>query len=131
MALQTTNFPHFFHVQDIFPSLPDWSLAPSPLARFIIHVPHLVIHFLITLTKIASCQTISDIPTDFSRGLFIALMMEVVSTSETSVYFNETTLRYISEDSYLHNRSLENLKSLTVITIPLRVKVFQKLLSLT
>jgi hypothetical protein len=28
---------------------------------------------------------------------FIALMMELVRTSETSVYSNETTLRYIPE----------------------------------
>jgi hypothetical protein len=72
MALQTTDFPHFFHVQDIFPSSPDCSLAPSPLARFIIHFPHLVILFLITLTKSASCPTISDIPTDFSRAAYLS-----------------------------------------------------------
>jgi hypothetical protein len=29
---------------------------------------------------------------------FIALMMGAVRTYETSVYFNETTLRYIPED---------------------------------
>jgi hypothetical protein len=33
----------------------------------------------------------------FARGLFIALMMEAVRTSETSVYFNETTRRCIEE----------------------------------
>jgi hypothetical protein len=32
-------------------------------------------------------------------------------TSETSVNFNATTLRYISEDSKLHTRRRENLKS--------------------
>jgi hypothetical protein len=38
-------------------------------------------------------------------------MMEAVRTSETSVYSNETTLRYIPEGSQLHSRSRENLKS--------------------
>jgi hypothetical protein len=33
----------------------------------------------------------------------IALMMEAVRTSETSVNFNVTTRRYIPEDSKLHN----------------------------
>jgi hypothetical protein len=36
-----------------------------------------------------------------AQGLFIALMMEAVLTSETSVYYNETTLLYIPEDSNL------------------------------
>jgi hypothetical protein len=38
-------------------------------------------------------------------------MMEAVRTSETSVNFNVTTRRYIPEDSKLHTRRLENLKS--------------------
>jgi hypothetical protein len=38
---------------------------------------------------------------DDSRGLIIALMMEAVSTSETSVYFYETTKRNIPEDCHL------------------------------
>jgi hypothetical protein len=42
---------------------------------------------------------------------FIALMMEAVSTTETSVYSNETTRRYIPEDFNIHTRSRENLKS--------------------
>jgi hypothetical protein len=41
----------------------------------------------------------------------IVLMMEAVRTSETSVNFNVTTRRYIPEDSKLHIRRLENLKS--------------------
>jgi hypothetical protein len=40
-----------------------------------------------------------------------ALMMEAVSTSETSVNFYETTRRNISEDSHLFTRRRENLKS--------------------
>jgi hypothetical protein len=39
----------------------------------------------------------------------IALMIEAVHTSETSVNFNVTTRRYIPEDSKLHTRRLENL----------------------
>jgi hypothetical protein len=31
------------------------------------------------------------------RGLVIVLMMKAVGTSETSVYFNETTLRYVPD----------------------------------
>jgi hypothetical protein len=43
--------------------------------------------------------------------LLIALMMEAVSTSETSVNFYQTTWRYITEDSHLRNRRRDNLKS--------------------
>jgi hypothetical protein len=38
-------------------------------------------------------------------------MMETVCTSKTSVHFNVTTRRYIPEDSELHIRTHENLKS--------------------
>jgi hypothetical protein len=41
----------------------------------------------------------------------LALKMEAVRTSETLVYSNETARCYIPEDSKLHNRSRENLKS--------------------
>jgi hypothetical protein len=41
-----------------------------------------------------------------------ALMMDAVITSETSVYFNETTRRYIIEGSNLPTRRCENLNSL-------------------
>jgi hypothetical protein len=37
-------------------------------------------------------------------------MMEAVHTSDTSVYSNETTRRYIPEVSHLHARRRENLK---------------------
>jgi hypothetical protein len=39
------------------------------------------------------------------------LMMEAVRTSETSVNFDVTTRRYIPENSKLHTRRRENLKS--------------------
>jgi hypothetical protein len=41
----------------------------------------------------------------------IALMMEAVSTSETSVNIYQTTLRNIPGDSHLHTHRRENLKS--------------------
>jgi hypothetical protein len=41
------------------------------------------------------------------------LMMAAVLTSETPVHLNETTRRYIPEDSHLHTRRRENLKSQT------------------
>jgi hypothetical protein len=44
---------------------------------------------------------------------FIALMMEAVRTSETSVYFNNTTLHYIPEDCDLNNLRREENKSYT------------------
>jgi hypothetical protein len=46
-----------------------------------------------------------------ARGLLIALMIEAVSTSETSVNFYQTTRRDNPEDSHLHACSSENLKS--------------------
>jgi hypothetical protein len=47
----------------------------------------------------------------------IALMMEAVSTSETSVNFYETTRRNIPEGCHLHTRRRENLKSHGVIVV--------------
>jgi hypothetical protein len=41
----------------------------------------------------------------------IALMMEAARTSETSVNFYQTAWRNNLEDSYLHRRRRENLKS--------------------
>jgi hypothetical protein len=46
-----------------------------------------------------------------NEDAFIALMMVAVLTSETSVNFNLTTRRYVPEDSELHTRRRENLKS--------------------
>jgi hypothetical protein len=43
-----------------------------------------------------------------------ALMMEIVSTSETSLNFYQTTRRNIPKDGHLHTRRRENLKSHTV-----------------
>jgi hypothetical protein len=40
-----------------------------------------------------------------------ALMMEAARTSETSIKFNATTRCHIPEDSKLHTRRRENLKT--------------------
>jgi hypothetical protein len=47
----------------------------------------------------------------FSQGSLTALMLEAVRTSETSVNIFLTTWQYIPEDSKLHNRRCENLRS--------------------
>jgi hypothetical protein len=41
----------------------------------------------------------------------IASMMEAVRSSETSVYFSETTQRYNLESFYIHTRRRESLES--------------------
>jgi hypothetical protein len=41
----------------------------------------------------------------------IALMMEAAGTSKTPVNFYQTTRRYNPEDSHLHTRHRESLKS--------------------
>jgi hypothetical protein len=43
--------------------------------------------------------------------MMIALMMEAALTSETSVKFYQTTRRNNPEDSHLHTRRRENIKS--------------------
>jgi hypothetical protein len=47
----------------------------------------------------------------FALGSLIALMMEAACTSETSVNIDLRTQQYIPEDSELHTRRRENLKS--------------------
>jgi hypothetical protein len=44
-------------------------------------------------------------------AMIIALMMEAINTSETSVNFYQTTRRNNPEDSHLYTRRRENLKS--------------------
>jgi hypothetical protein len=46
-----------------------------------------------------------------ARGFLIALMMEAASSSETSAHFYQTRRRNNPEDSHLHTRRRENLKS--------------------
>jgi hypothetical protein len=57
------------------------------------------------------------------------MMMEAVCTSETSVYFSETTRRYIPEVYQLHTRRRENLNShfviFTVFILFKKTSIFQ------
>jgi hypothetical protein len=46
-----------------------------------------------------------------SKMMAVTLMLETVHTSETSVYSNETILRYIPEAYQVHIRRHEDLKS--------------------
>jgi hypothetical protein len=57
----------------------------------------------------------------------IALMMEAASTSETLVNFYQTTRRYNPEDSHLHTRRLENLKSYLIQLHSHLAKLFYKM----
>jgi hypothetical protein len=54
---------------------------------------------------------VSEVPAASIIMAIITVMMEAVCTSETSVHFNVSTRRYIPEDSKLHTRRRENLKS--------------------
>jgi hypothetical protein len=47
----------------------------------------------------------------------IRVMMEAANTSETSVNFYQTTWRNNPEDSHLHTRRRENLKSHKIIVL--------------
>jgi hypothetical protein len=53
---------------------------------------------------------VSEVRTASIIRAVIALMMEAVRTSETSVNLNVSTLRYIPEDSELHTCRRENPK---------------------
>jgi hypothetical protein len=59
------------------------------------------------LTEVSEGRTAST----FRTLNFITLKMAAVRTSETSVNFNVNIRRYIPEDSKLHARRRENLKS--------------------
>jgi hypothetical protein len=56
----------------------------------------------------------------FTASIIIALLMKAVRTSETSVYYNETTRRYIPEDSNLHTCRREYLNSRRKKIFPLQ-----------
>jgi hypothetical protein len=61
----------------------------------------------LTVCDVAPCSLVEI----YRSFRLIALMMEAVSTSETSVNFYQTTGRNAPEDSHLHIRRRENLKS--------------------
>jgi hypothetical protein len=64
----------------------------------------------VDVDDVLEVRTASIIRT-MNEDAFIALMTVAVLTSETSVNFNLTTRRYVPEDSKLHTRRRENLKS--------------------
>jgi hypothetical protein len=53
----------------------------------------------------------TDVSEMLAASIIRALMAEAVSTSETSFSIYQTTRRNIPEDTHLHTRSRENLKS--------------------
>jgi hypothetical protein len=53
----------------------------------------------------------------YQNGVIIALVMEAARTSETSVDIQLRTRQYIPEDSGLHTRRRENLKSHEIIAV--------------
>jgi hypothetical protein len=55
------------------------------------------------------CHVVSQKFTDASDT--INMIMEAVSVSETSISFYETAWRNIPEESHLHTRRYENLKT--------------------
>jgi hypothetical protein len=54
---------------------------------------------------------VSDVLTASIIRAIIVMLMEAVSTSETSTNFYQTTWYNVPEDSDLHNRRCEKLKS--------------------
>jgi hypothetical protein len=54
---------------------------------------------------------LTDISEVRTASIILALMMDALRTSETSVNFNVTTRRYIAKDSELHTCRRENMKS--------------------
>jgi hypothetical protein len=59
---------------------------------------------------VAPCSLVEALAASINRAV-IALMMEAARTSEKLVNFYQTTRRYTPEDSHLHTRRRENLKS--------------------
>jgi hypothetical protein len=71
---------------------------------------------MLKLTDVSEVRTAS----------IIRAMMEAVRSSETSVIFKVTIRRYIPEDSKLHTRRRENLKSHKGKTFPLHIMKAQR-----
>jgi hypothetical protein len=59
-----------------------------------------------------SLVEMTDVSEVLTFSIIIALLMEAVSTSETSVTFYHSTRCNISEDSYLHSLQLTEFKPL-------------------
>jgi hypothetical protein len=77
--------------------------------RSFLDYKHLWINYIYSLpsivTLVLKMKTVCEISDSHGGESFIALMTEAVRTSETSVYSNQTTRRYILEGSNLHGNS--------------------------
>jgi hypothetical protein len=91
------------HSYTISLSLPLWPIPLLPLARFFASLSP-IRHWYAQLSLGSTDSHTTSNP--FVHGLFIALMMEAVGTTETSVYSNETTWRYIPEGSNLQAKNV-------------------------
>jgi hypothetical protein len=96
------SLPHYTSL-----SLPLWP-TPMPTTGLL---PHLIVtHSPLVCPSFTWINSyITSYPS--TNGLFMALMMDAVCTSEMSNYSNKTTWRYISEGSNFHTCHHENLKS--------------------
>jgi hypothetical protein len=65
---------------------------------------------MIAFRDMAPCNLVEVVCSASIIKGFITLIMEAVSTSEISVYSNETTRRCIPEGSNIHIRRLENVE---------------------
>jgi hypothetical protein len=63
------------------------------------NMPQLSLHLKLAFHLLDKSRRSVELPT---TSTIVALMMEAVRTSETSVCSSETTRRYIPEDSHLH-----------------------------
>jgi hypothetical protein len=101
-----------FHICILEVEFPSFRKVRECLVRFQVltaasmKFPHLIVTHSPLVCPSFTLTTDSYIPCyPFARDIFIALMMEAVRTSETSVYSNETTRRYIPEGSNLQRMS--------------------------
>jgi hypothetical protein len=95
--------------------------SSEPIQLVIFHAQHIKYRFQVLTAasmKMAVCWDVVPCGlVEFYRRFrgvarsIIALIMESASTSETSLNFYQTTRHNIPEDSHLHTRSCENLKS--------------------
>jgi hypothetical protein len=79
------------------------------------------VHSTISTPSCCACHLLSR--WYLARLIFSSLKKKAICFSETSVYFQRTTLRYIPEDSTLHNHRCENIKSYCWSICPITVAI--------